>query len=52
LGVKTKYTWISSDPSIATVGSKGVVKGVKEGTVTITVRTANGKKATTEVTVK
>ena len=51
-GVTTTYTWTSSDPSIATVSSKGVVKGVKKGTVTITVRTANGKTATTKVKVK
>lgn len=51
-GVTTTYTWKSSDPSIATVSSKGVVKGARKGTVTITVRTANGKKAKTKVTVK
>ena len=47
----TTYTWISSDPSIATVNPKGVVKGVKKGKVTITVRTANGKSAETKVKV-
>ena len=41
-------TWISSDPGIATVSAKGVVKGVKKGTVT----TANGKQASTTVKVK
>lgn len=51
-GVKTTYTWISSDPNIATVSAKGVVKGIKKGTVTITVTTANGKTATTKVKVK
>ena len=45
-------TWISSDPGIATVSAKGVVKGVKKGTVTITVTTANGKQASTTVKVK
>ncbi|MGI6535213.1 MAG: GH25 family lysozyme [Eggerthellaceae bacterium] len=35
-----KYTWTSSDTSIATVNSSGSVTGVSEGTVTIT---ATGK---------
>lgn len=51
-GVKTKYTWTTSDAAIATVSGKGVVKGVKKGIVTITVKTANGKKAKVKVTVK
>lgn len=37
-------TWKSSDKSIATVDSKGVVKGVNLGTATITVITNDGKK--------
>ncbi len=45
-------TWSSSDPGIATVSAKGVVKGVKKGTVTITVATANGKSAKVKVKVK
>ena len=45
-------TWKSSDTSIATV-SDGTVKGVKEGTVTITVITVDGeKRASCIVTVK
>ena len=44
-------TWTSSDTSIATV-SKGVVKGIKTGTVTITAKTTNGKTATCSVVVK
>ena len=44
-------TWSSSDTSIATVNN-GVVKGVKEGTVTITAKTNNGKTATCSVVVK
>ena len=45
--------WKSSNTSIATVSSSGVVKGLKPGKVTITCTTrANNKKATCTVTVK
>ncbi len=37
-----KLIWTSSDPSIATVSSKGLVTGVKKGTVTITCTTKYG----------
>ncbi len=47
----SKLTWTSSNKKIATVDSSGKVKGVKAGTATITVKTANGKKATCKVTV-
>lgn len=47
-------TWKSSNSSIATVSSKGVVKGIKEGNVTITATSKANKKikASYEVTVK
>lgn len=35
-------TWSSSDPSVATVDANGNVKALKEGTVTITVKTNDG----------
>lgn len=48
-----KVTWKSSNKKVATVTSSGVVKGVKKGTATITVTTADGKKkASCKVTVK
>ena len=48
---ESTLTWISSDEKVATVSASGVVKGVKEGTATITVKTANEKTATCTVTV-
>ena len=45
-------SWKSSNTKIATVSSKGVVKGIKKGTVNIIVTTADGKKtAVCKVTV-
>ncbi len=46
-----KVTWSSSDKTVATVSSKGTVKGVKAGTCTITAKFDN-KKLTCKVTVK
>ena len=49
---KTTLTWSSDNKKIATVTKNGVVKGIRKGTVTITVKTANGKTASVKVTVK
>lgn len=43
-------TWTSSNPQVATVTSGGIVKGIAQGTTTITA-TAEGKTATCAVTV-
>ena len=45
-------TWTSSNPSVATVDKNGKVTAIKNGTATITCKSANGKKATCTVTVK
>lgn len=42
-GTSVSLTWSSSDTSIATVSSSGEVTGVDDGTVVITVRTADNK---------
>ena len=45
-------TWTSSNQTIATVNENGIVEGIKEGNVTITVATKDGNhQATCEVTV-
>ena len=50
VGANTKVTWSSDNPAVATVSSKGVVKGIKAGTATITVKaTGNKKKAKCKV---
>lgn len=46
-----KTKWVSSNKKIATVSSKGVVKGIKKGKVTITA-TNNGKQIKKKITVK
>ncbi len=49
-----KIKWTTSNAKIATVSSKGVVKGINKGTVTITAAATDGsgKKASCKVTVK
>lgn len=47
---KLKFT--SSNKKVATVSAKGVVTAKKKGKATITVRTANNKKAVCKITVK
>ena len=46
-----KITYKSSNSKVATVSSKGVVKGIRKGTATITVQSGS-KKLTCKVTVK
>jgi len=48
---ETTLSWSTSSKSYATVDANGVVTGVKKGTATITVKTANGKKDTVKVKV-
>ena len=48
----TYCSWSSSDKAIATVTSTGKVTATKVGTVTIMVKTSNGKTATCIITVK
>ena len=43
--------WTSSNPSVATVNSQGVVKAIAGGSTVITAKTPNGKLATCSVTV-
>lgn len=50
-GTKGKITWTSSNKSVATVSSKGVVKAKKKGTAVITAKYGK-KKITCKVTVK
>ena len=50
-GTSKKAKWSSSNPSVATVNKKGVVKGKQGGKATITA-TVDGKNYTCKVTVK
>ncbi len=45
-------TWKSSDESIAIVSNDGIITGIKQGTVTITVMAADNTKATASCKVK
>lgn len=49
-----EVSWKSSNSKVATVNSKGVIKGIRTGTATITAkaRDGSGKKASCKVTVK
>lgn len=47
----TKYTWKSSDKSIATISASGFVTAKKQGTATITCSTQNDLSATCIITV-
>lgn len=47
-----RITWSSSRKRVATVNSKGVVRGIRKGKATIKVRTVNGKTAKCVVSVK
>lgn len=47
----SRFTWKTSDQSIATIDQAGTVTGVKEGTVTVTA-TANGKSRTCNLIVE
>lgn len=49
---KTTLKWSTNNNKVATVDSKGKVTAKAKGTATITVTTANGKKATCKVTVR
>ena len=47
----SRFTWKSSDLSIVSVDANGNIKGLKEGTATITVTSSNGRTAKCIVTV-
>lgn len=50
-GATATESWTSSNPNVATVSSYGTVKGISEGTATITLRTDNGLTASAQVRV-
>lgn len=51
-GTLSTLTWSSDKPKVAKVSKKGKVTALKKGTATITVKTANGKKAKVKIKVK
>ena len=50
-GCSTAVVWTSSDETVATVSASGLVTGVKEGTVTVTVTADGGVSKTCQVKV-
>lgn len=51
-GATDTLNWKSSNKKVVTVDKNGVIKAVKKGTATITVKTSGGKKAVCKITVK
>lgn len=51
-GAKSDVSWSSGKKGVASVDQKGNITAKKAGTATITVKAANGKKASCKVTVK
>lgn len=51
-GATDTVTWKSSNKKVVTVDKNGVIKAVKKGTATITVKTSGGEKAVCKITVK
>ena len=51
-GASNSVTWKSSNPAVAKVSSKGVVKAVSPGTVTITAKAKDGSKKKATVKIK
>lgn len=49
--VSKKIAWTSSNKKVATVSSKGVVKGIKDGKATITAKATDGSNKKAKVTV-
>ncbi|MEG0986915.1 MAG: Ig-like domain-containing protein [Clostridia bacterium] len=50
-GAHTTLTWSSSDPSVVTVGNKGMMTAHKAGTASVRVTTGSGDRAQCRVTV-
>jgi len=48
-GANKNVTWSSSNTSVATVNTEGLVTGIRAGTATITVRTADGGRTATSI---
>lgn len=51
LSANVSVTWTSSDYSVASVSTTGLVQGIKEGVATITASSVDNQKATCKVTV-